>query len=258
MTTNTTKIRIGLNGANGRMCRAIAHTVKCDNRFQIAFGVDNKSEPTDCAYPIFKSFQDVPLCDVIVDFSTPSATAYALDYAVAHQVPILVATTGHDEAQKQHIAEAGKSIPVFFASNVSFGTFLLLKLASVAAAFLDDTYDIEIVETHHRIKSDAPSGTALAIASSICAAKEQSCGANYTTVCGHALRREEHQIGIHSVRGGTVVGKHEVLFLGDDERITIAHEAENKSVFVHGALKAAAFLLTKPNGVYGMDDLLKD
>ena len=257
MTTNTTKIRMGLNGANGRMCRAIAHTVKCNPCFQIAFGVDSKTALENNDYPVFKSFQDVPTCDVIVDFSTPSATAYALDYAIAHKVPILVATTGHNEAQRQRIAEAGKSIPVFFASNVSFGTFLLLKLASVAAAFLDDTYDIEIVETHHRIKSDAPSGTALAIASSICAAKEQSCKATYSSTCGHTYRREEHQIGIHSVRGGTVVGKHEVLFLGDDERISITHEAENKSVFVHGALKAAAFLLTQPAGVYSMDDLLK-
>ena len=258
MTTNKPKIRIALNGTNGRMCQAIAHAVKCDERFQIAFGVDKTPPHINCDFEVYTSFKDVPPCDIVIDFSTPSATRSALEYALSKHLPILVATTGHTSKERQFIMDAGEHIPVFFANNTSLGTYLMLRLVSLASSFLDDSYDIEIVETHHRIKADVPSGTALSIASAISSAKEQNGGNAYTPVLGHKDKRESRQIGIHSVRGGTVVGKHEVLFLGNDERLTITHEAENKRVFVHGALKAADFLIDKPNGVYGMNDLLTD
>ncbi|MBR4800494.1 MAG: 4-hydroxy-tetrahydrodipicolinate reductase [Clostridia bacterium] len=249
------RIRLALNGANGRMCRAIAHAVKCDSRFETAFGVDKIVLKDEQCFPVFSSFDGVPPCDVVVDFSTPKATMSALEFALMKSLPILVATTGHDEPQREKIENASKHIPVFYASNTSVGTYLVIQLAEIAAAFL--SYDVEIVETHHRIKADAPSGTALEIASAIRDARRKSSG-EYVLALGHDSRREERQIGIHSVRGGTVVGKHEILFLGDDERIVISHEAENKSVFVHGALKAAAFLVDKPHGLYGMKDLLEN
>ena len=253
-----TKINIGLSGANGRMCTALAHLAKCDERFEIAFGVDAFLQDKQQPYPVYKAFSDALKCDVVIDFSSPDATMQALDFALATATPIVVATTGHTACQRQQIQNAGNRIPIFYANNTSLGNYLMLKLAHVAASFLDDSFDVEIVETHHRIKADAPSGTAVQIATAIQQAKAQAFGCQYTVSLGHAGRRKTREIGIHSLRGGTVVGKHEVLFLGDDERLTITHEAENKSVFVHGALKAAAFILNKPCGVYGMEDLLNE
>lgn len=251
-----TKIRIGLNGANGRMCSSIAHVVKCGNAFEIAFGVDKTLPDKPLSYPVYQEFSRALKCDVVIDFSEPFATMQALDFALLTSTPIVVATTGHNQEQRQRILQAGEKIPIFFANNTSIGNYLMLKLASCAASFLDDGFDVEIVETHHRIKADAPSGTAIQIADAIRQAKKDAFCADYSVSFGHATRRKARDIGIHSVRGGSVVGKHEVLFLGDCERLTITHEAENKSVFVHGALKAAAFILHRSCGVYGMDDLL--
>lgn len=256
MSKNTSKIRLGLSGANGRMCTEIAHIARCNQSFEIAFGVDQTASENALRYPVFSCFQDIPNCDVIIDFSSPALTSKALEYAIERRVPIVVATTGQTAENLDKIKEASGAVPVFFDSNTSLGNCLLLKLASIASTFLDDDFDVEIVETHHRIKADAPSGTALNLARAVQTAKRQSQGQEYTICQGHAERRKPRQIGIHSLRGGTVVGKHEIQFLGDDERLTITHEVENKSVFAHGALKAAAFILHKPNGMYKTEDLL--
>ena len=255
MQDKTTKVLIGLSGAKGRMCAAVARATNCSPRFSIAFGVDRQSDTNNESFPIYSDFQSLPKCDVIIDFSSPSLTTLALSYAVQTRTPIVVATTGQTSDNLQFIETASKSIPVFFDSNTSLGNCLLLKLVRTAAAFLDDSFDIEIVETHHRIKKDSPSGTALSLANAVITAKEETFGKEYTTCFGHLQKREGRQIGLHSIRGGTVVGKHEVLFLGDDERLTLTHEVENKSVFVHGALKAAEFLLDKHSGLYNMNDL---
>lgn len=248
-------IRVGLSGANGRMCSQIARITRCDPSFEIAFGVDVSSGENDARYPVFPSFENAPLCDVVIDFSAPALTMQALGYSLKNHVPIVVATTGQPAENVAKICEASKVLPVFFDSNTSLGNCLMTKLASVASAFLDDSFDVEIVETHHRIKADAPSGTALSLARAVQTAKRQYHGKEYTLCQGHAERREERQIGIHSLRGGTVVGRHEILFLGNDERLTITHEVENKSVFANGALKAAAFLLTRQCGLYKTEDL---
>ncbi|MBO4380922.1 MAG: 4-hydroxy-tetrahydrodipicolinate reductase [Clostridia bacterium] len=252
------KIRVGLSGASGRMCTAIARLARCNQAFEIAFGVD-KSESSNCSvYPIYTSFDEAQDCDVVIDFSAPPLTLQALDYAIQRHIPIVVATTGQSEENIAKIQSAGQAVPVFFDSNTSLGNCLLKKLASIAASMLDDSFDVEIVETHHRIKADAPSGTALNLAKAVQTAKQQRFGEEYTICQGHLDKRSNRQIGIHSLRGGTVVGRHEIHFLGNNERLTIVHEVENKSVFAFGALKAAAFLLTKPAGVFCTDDLQND
>ncbi|MBQ9276158.1 MAG: 4-hydroxy-tetrahydrodipicolinate reductase [Clostridia bacterium] len=249
-----TKIRIGLCGARGRMCEAVARIARCSQDFEIAFGVDRRKDLSHPYFPIFDGFGNLPSADAIIDFSSPTLTSLALDYASETGIPIVVATTGQPAENVEKIRNVSKSVPVFFDSNTSYGNCLLMKLAKVAAEFLDESFDIEIVETHHRIKSDAPSGTALHLSKVVQEAKREAYNKEYTISQGHASRRQERQIGVHSLRGGTVVGKHEILFLGNDERIVISHEVENKSVFAHGALRAAKLLLTAPAGLYDMND----
>lgn len=251
------RVLIGLNGAYGRMCQALSKAANDCDKYEIAFGVDNKArDDLRQNYPVFCNFENVPKCDVIVDFSTHTATKSALDFALENALPIVVATTGHTAEERRAIIAAGKRIPVFFAGNTSFGVYVTTLLAKTAAELLD--FDVEIVETHHRIKTDAPSGTALALANAIADVKREKLGRDFDIVYGRAGRREQGEIGVHSLRGGTVVGKHEIVFLGDDERLTITHEAENKNVYVHGVFRAIDFLLTQPPAVYGMNDLIKN
>lgn len=255
MDSNPSKIRIGLNGADGRMCRAIKDEISRNSRYTISFGID-KTPSQNPDFPIFNEFNDTLSCDVLIDFSFHSATMPALDFAVKNRIPILVATTGHTEEEKARILKAGESIPVFFASNTSLGVYLTILLAKTAAEFLDESFDVEIVEAHHRGKADAPSGTALAIAGAIRDVKARQ-GKSYEIITSRSKERVRDEITLHSLRGGTVVGKHEINFLGDDERLTIIHEAESKSIYVHGALRAVEFLIHAPKGVYGMQDLLR-
>ena len=249
------KIRIALHGALGRMCGEIAKAVKEDERFCIAFGVDERTPSAPLDFDVFKDFSEVPPCDVVVDFSFHTATKTALDFAVKNHLPIIVATTGHDEEERQEIYSAGKVVPVFFAGNVSIGVYLATLLARTAAAFLDDGFDVEIIEAHHRSKADYPSGTALALANAIRDEKARK-GKDYALDVNVSNPRTQRQIRIHSLRGGNTVGKHQVIFFGDGESLTITHETESKAVFVHGVLKAIEFVLTKQKGVYGMSDLL--
>ena len=256
MTSKHTKIRIALNGACGRMCRVIVGSVNAGEDFEIAFGVDNRAPDFSCDYPIFQSFPAASNCDVVVDFSFHTATKSAVDFAIAHDLPIVVATTGHTEEERGYIVNAGKSIPVFFAGNVSIGIYLATLLSKTAAAFLDDSFDIEILETHHRAKADFPSGTALSLANAIAAEKQSAQGEDYTIFVNCSTPRKQGQIRIHSLRGGSTVGKHQVSFLGDGESLSIIHETESKSVYVHGLFKAIKFILRQPAGIYGMDDLV--
>ena len=255
MDSYPSKIRIGLNGANGRMCRAIKDEISQNSKYIIAFGID-KTPSQNPDFPIFKEFNDSLTCDVLIDFSYHTATMPALDFAVEKRIPILVATTGHTEEEKARILKAGEDIPVFFESNTSLGVYLTILLAKTAAEFLDESFDVEIVETHHRGKADSPSGTALAIADAIRNVKA-SKGKRCTLVTSRSKERVAGEITLHSLRGGTVVGKHEIHFLGDDERLTVIHEAENKSIYVHGALRAVDFLTHAKKGVYGMQDVVR-
>lgn len=244
-----------LSGANGKMGRVITRLAEIDNACKIVAGIDI-NDFCDNDYPVFTDASkcDVP-ADVIVDFSHPSAFNSLMEFAKVRRIPIIMATTGLSEAQRASLLEYSKDIPVFFSANMSLGINLLINLAKKATAILEGNFDIEVIEKHHNQKIDAPSGTALAIADGISETLKNKPEYIYDR---HSVRkkRAENEIGIHSVRGGTIVGEHEVIFAGQDEVITLAHQATSKEVFAVGAIKAAKFMKDKPAGLYDMNDLI--
>jgi 4-hydroxy-tetrahydrodipicolinate reductase len=232
MRTDQQPIRIALVAPDGRMGKAIAATVEQEAGFLIS--------------------QDHG--DVLIDFSVPAALAASLDRAVSAGVPIVVGTTGLDDFADRRIAEATTKIAVLRAPNTSLGVALLSELVERAARVLGAEWDIEIVEAHHRMKADAPSGTALALGE---AAKAGRGGGEYERGRdGTELKRGEGAIGFSAVRGGTVAGDHDVMFLGPEERLILSHRAENRMVFARGALAGARFLHGKPAGLYSMRDVI--
>lgn len=250
-------IKLALAGAGGRMCRTIYKTLIGSKDFEITFGVD-LCPASDLPFPVYRSFEDAALnADVIIDFSKADSLEDILSYAVRTNTKLVLATTGHNDEQLKRINYAAKHIAVFKASNMSLGINLLANLSKEAMKFLGDGYDVEIVETHHNQKLDAPSGTALTLAQTINDVRETALIPKYGR---HetARRRDKNEIGIHAVRGGTVVGKHDVMFLGSGEAVKLSHEAESKEVFVRGALRAAAFILEKTPGLYDMNSILGD
>ena len=246
-----------INGACGHMGRVIADVIANREDCTVLAGVD----PVGTSYagfPVYPSFDKVEeKADVIIDFSHPSALGGVLDYAKSHFTPVVIGSTGYTPEQKQQIQDAAKEIPVFFSFNMSLGVNLLVNLAKKAAQVLGDQFDIEIVEKHHNQKIDAPSGTALMIADAI----QETMGGNMVYQYDrHAQRkkREHNEIGIHSVRGGTIVGEHQVIFAGRDEVVTLTHEAHSKQVFAVGAVNAAVFLEKKTPGLYDMGAMLAE
>jgi 4-hydroxy-tetrahydrodipicolinate reductase len=193
--------------------------------------------------------------DVLVDFSAPEALEQSLDRAVSAGIPLLVGTTGLDELADQRIATAAKTIPVLRAANTSLGIALLAELVERAAGVLGPDWDIEIAETHHRMKADAPSGTALLLGEVAARGRGTSLKGEKGRH-GTGLKRERGTIGFASLRGGSVAGDHDVMFLGPDERLILAHRAENRMIFARGALAAARFLVGKPTGLYSMRDVI--
>lgn len=250
-------IRLALSGAGGRICRTLYKSLIGSKDFEIVFGVDFYPAD-DLPYPVYRKFGDAVLeADVIIDFSKADALDEILNYAVAHNTRTILATTGYTDDQIKRIQYAAKQIPIFRSSNMSLGVNLLANLSKSAMKFLGDSYDVEIIETHHNQKLDSPSGTAVTLANVINEVRDNAL----TPVYGRhesAHRREKSEIGIHAVRGGTVVGKHDVMFLGLGEVVTLSHEAENKEVFVRGALRAASFLMDKEAGLYDMHSILGD
>lgn len=195
--------------------------------------------------------------DYIIDFSKPESIDELLHFSVSTKTPLVIATTGHSEEQLKKINEASKNIAIFKSTNMSLGINLLIELAKTATKVLKDSFDIEIIEQHHNIKVDSPSGTAITIAEAI----NSVCNNEKELIYGrhsNNSRRDKKEIGMHSIRGGSVIGKHDVLFLGNDEFITLSHEAQSKSIFTEGALKAANFIKDKAPGLYSMSDLLKN
>jgi 4-hydroxy-tetrahydrodipicolinate reductase len=247
-------IHIAICGAGGRIGRTIYKSLLSNPEFDIAFGVD-VTMPTDLPFPVFADFSKVDLpCDLILDYSSPKALDDILGYALKNSVRAIIATTGHSPAQLEKIAQAAKRIAIFKTGNMSLGINLLSNLCKDAAKFLGDDYDVEIVETHHNRKLDAPSGTAIMLADAVREVRD-----NLYPVYGRhesAKRRDAGEIGIHSLRGGTVVGKHSVGFYGLGEAVTLTHESESTEVFVRGSLKAARFLMTKRTGLYDMHSLI--
>lgn len=233
MRTADQSIRISLFAPNGRMGKAIAVAIADDPRFEL----------------------DQDHGDVLVDFSAPGALQSSLDRAVSAGIPILIGTTGLDEAADQLIAEATKKIPVLVAPNTSLGVALLAELVERAARALGPDWDIEIRETHHRMKTDSPSGTALLLGE----AAARGRAAEFKTERGRngtGLKRERGSIGFASLRGGTVAGDHEVLFLGMEEQLILSHRAESRTIFARGALAGAQFLVGRAAGLYSMRDVV--
>jgi 4-hydroxy-tetrahydrodipicolinate reductase len=233
MSTADEPIRISLFAPNGRMGKAIARAVADDP----AFAIDNDDG------------------DVLVDFSAPDALDESLDRAKSAGTPILVGTTGLDETANERIAAAAKDIAVLRAPNTSLGVAVLAQLVERAAQLLGPDWDIEIAETHHRMKADAPSGTAWLLAHAAACGRGTDIEAEAGR-CGTGLKRERGAIGFASLRGGTVAGEHDVMFLGEKERVILSHRAENRLIFARGALAGARFLIGKPPGLYSMRDVI--
>lgn len=247
--------RIILNGCNGRMGQVITRLAADDENVRIAAGFDiNDNAKND--YPVFADPEecDIP-ADVIIDFSHPSSLEGILSYAEKKNMPAVIATTGLSAEQKDLLRETSEHIPIFFSANMSLGINLITALAKKAAEILEGSFDIEIVERHHNQKLDAPSGTALAIAEAIDETLKNTSEFVYDR---HSVRRKRHknEIGIHAVRGGTIVGDHEVIFAGNDEVIEIRHHAASREIFAAGAVSAAKFMNSKPAGMYNMQDLI--
>ena len=234
MRTDEQPIRISLFAPNGRMGRAISAAVAEDSGFAI----------------------DEDHGDVLIDFSSPTGLQASLDRAVAGGIPILIGTTGLDDFASRRIAAAAKDIAVLRASNTSLGMALLSDLVERAAKVLGPDWDIEVLEMHHRLKADAPSGTALALGDAAARGRETKVKPDRGRD-GTGLKREEGAIGFASLRGGTVAGDHDVIFAGPEERLILSHRAESRMIFARGALAAARFLVGKPAGVYSMRDVVE-
>ena len=245
-------LNILLCGCGGRMGAAVAAAATAAGD-RIVAGVD--VNPVEAGpYPVFQSPEEFEgKADVMIDFSHHSALGGLLDYAVRTGTPLVVCTTGHTEAQMAQMREAAQKAPIFFSRNMSLGINLLISLCRRAAATLGEDFDIEIIEKHHNQKLDAPSGTALMIADAICEDGERPY-----VYDRHAVRRkrERGEIGLHAVRGGNIVGEHDVLFCGQNETVTLSHSAASREVFATGALRAARFMQGKGAGFYNMDDVI--
>lgn len=249
-------IRLIMHGCNGKMGQVISNIVAQDPEAELVAGID-KQDGGHNPYPVFSDIGECDVeADVLIDFSAASAVDKLLDYCVAHRLPCVLCTTGLSPQQLVRVEEASREVAILKSANMSLGINLLLKLLKEAAGVLAPAgYDIEIVEKHHNLKVDAPSGTALALADSI----NEECGNVYEYVYDRSQRRERRdkkEIGISAVRGGTIVGDHDVIFAGEDEVITFSHSAYSKAVFAKGAVQAGKFLAGKPAGMYNMSHVI--
>lgn len=237
------------------MGQVVAHCVADREDCMVVAGLDVNPSSAG-SYPVFGKAQDCTVkADVIIDFSHPSVTQSVLDYAVKQGLPAVIATTGLMQGQIDGLHRAAEAIPVFFTANMSLGVNLLAELCKRTARVLGNDFDIEIIEKHHNQKVDAPSGTALMLAEAISGELPQEAQYTYDRHSRRA-KRSKNEIGIHAVRGGTIVGEHEVLFAGRDEVITISHSAMSRDVFGVGAINAALFLSQQKPGLYNMGDMV--
>lgn len=249
-------VRIIMHGCNGHMGQVISGLAEQDPNAEIVAGIDIADQGKN-SYPVFTNIKDCQVeADAIIDFSSAKAVDALLDYSVERQIPVVVCTTGLSEEQLAKIEEVSSKVAVLKSANMSLGINTLMKLIQDAAKVLAAAgFDMEIVERHHKLKLDAPSGTALALADSLNEAMDNQ----YHYVYDRSQRREQRdskEIGISAVRGGTIVGEHEVIFAGPDEVIEFKHTAHSKAVFGKGAIEAAKFLAGKPAGRYDMSDVI--
>ena len=250
-------VKVILNGASGAMGKVVADLISADPDMEVVVGVDRRAD-MDAAFPIMDSINKVNVAvDVVIDFSSVEAADTLLDFIEQKKIPAVICTTGLSEAQIDRINELSSVSPILRSANMSLGINILSKvLAEVAPTLKKAGFDIEIVEAHHRRKLDAPSGTALLLADSINSSMDEKLEYTYDRSDRHEPRRE-NEIGISSVRGGTIVGDHDVIFAGEDEVISFNHRAYSRKIFANGAIAAAKFLIGKANGLYDMSDVIK-
>ncbi len=249
-------VKMIMHGCNGRMGHVIADLVAADDAIEIVAGVDAFGEST-YSFPVFKTLSECNVdADVIVDFSNASAVDGLLDHCAAKGIPVVLCSTGLSDEQLSKVKETSNKVAILKSANMSVGVNALMKvLKEVSPIFAAAGFDIEIVEKHHNQKLDAPSGTAIALADSI----NESLSGEYDYVYDRSTRREKRpvkEIGISAVRGGTIVGDHDVIFAGQDEVVTLSHRAYSRAIFGKGAIEAAKFLAGKGPGMYDMSDVL--
>lgn len=243
-------------GIGGKMGGNIIDLLKNDGDAQVVCGVDIHA-PEGCNVPVRSSFSEVrERVDAIIDFSSPAVLDGELEYAVKNNVPAVLATTGYTAEQLEKIKAASRETAIFKTANFSLGVNLLVGLVKKAAKVLGEDFDIEIIERHHNQKVDAPSGTALMLADAANEVLDEK--RQYVEGRSGIVGKRGNEIGIHAVRGGTIVGEHEVMFAGEDEILSLSHSARSKRVFAAGAIKAAKWIVGKKSGMYDMNDVLKD
>ena len=249
-------MNILLNGASGRMGNEVAMRVEKEENMQIVAGI-GLEEDLSGKFPIYSKIEDVKeKIDVIIDFSVPKATFKVLEYAKKEKTPIVIATTGFSKDELEKIEELSKEIPIFRSANMSLDINMMAEIVKKVAKVLQDT-DIEIIETHHNRKIDAPSGTAILLADAINEVLENKKEYDFNRMQKREPRNK-NEIGFSSIRGGNIVGEHTVAFFGENETLEIKHTSYSRQVFVEGAIKSAKFIITKENGLYDMNDLINE
>jgi 4-hydroxy-tetrahydrodipicolinate reductase len=247
--------RIILSGCNGKMGRTISEAISERKDCIVVAGFDINIQLKQ-EYPVLSDPKDYDgNADVIIDFSHPAFLTKLLDFAVKRDLPAVIATTGLSGEQVEQVKAAALHIPLFYSGNMSIGVNLITELAKKAAAVLSSSFDIEIIEMHHNQKLDAPSGTALMLADAVSSVLDEKSEYKYDRH-NERKKRDKNEIGIHSVRGGTIVGEHEIIFAGKDEIIKISHSAMSKQIFATGAINAALFLASRKAGLFNMSDLV--
>lgn len=247
-------INVLLNGCNGKMGKEVINQIGEYTDMVISCGFDINNQELN-HFPVYTKLEDIknPV-DVIIDFSVPSATLNILEFALKNKIPMVIATTGFSDKENEQIKKAGNIIPIFKSANMSFTINLMSKILEQVAPIFKDS-DIEIVETHHNQKKDAPSGTALFLADSINKSLDNTMNYNFDRNL-KSKKREKNEIGFSSIRGGNIVGEHTVKFFNLEETFEITHTSHSRSVFADGAIKASEFLVNKPIGFYNMNDLI--
>lgn len=249
-------INVLINGANGRMGKKVFEAVSKTSTLKAVCGVDICEDLTNPDYPIYNGFASVNVKpDVIIDFSSAKSLSGILEYSTKNGVPAILCSTGYTESDIEEIKKASEKVALFRSANMSLGINVLIKAIKLASSYLDN-FDVEIIEKHHNQKVDAPSGTALMLADGI---KDVNPEKYYTYGReGIVGKRKKDEIGIHAIRGGNIVGEHQVIFAGENEILTFTHEATDRSMFALGAVKAAEFIVTKKIGLFSMNDLLDE
>ena len=246
-------IKVMVNGCNGKMGQIVCDLVEQNENLVLKCGFD-KNITGEFAFPVYDNIDNIKeKPDVIIDFSIPLATFNILEYATRNNVPVVIATTGFTSDEEKIIEEYSKKITIFKSANMSYDIMIMKKILNILAPLLKDT-DIEITETHHNKKIDSPSGTAKMLADTINSSLGNKLHMEYNRH-NKKEKRDKNEIGMNSIRGGNIVGEHVVQFFGEFETFEIKHTSYSRNVFAEGALKAAQFIVDKPNGLYNMEDM---